>query len=68
MSATLVAAIEIVSRFGGAWSLIRWLRVIPRSWRDRLYDLIAGNRYRWFGRHDYCAMPDPKLADRFLGA
>lgn len=62
------AAIEIVSRFGGAWSLVRSLRVIPRSWRDRLYDIVAGNRYRWFGQHDYCAIPDPDLADRFLGA
>jgi len=60
------AAIEITSRLGGGWRAISGLRLVPRSWRDRLYDLIATNRYRWFGRHDYCAIPDPALADRFL--
>lgn len=60
------AAIEIVGRFGGAWRAMPVLRAVPRRWRDRLYDLIAANRYRWFGRHDYCAVPDPALADRFL--
>jgi predicted DCC family thiol-disulfide oxidoreductase YuxK len=60
------AAIEITSRFGGAWGAISFFRMVPRSWRDRFYDLIARNRYRWFGQHDYCAVPDPALADRFL--
>ncbi|MBI2255820.1 MAG: DUF393 domain-containing protein [Proteobacteria bacterium] len=61
------AAIGIISRFGGLWRLLRVLRVLPRSWRDGLYDVIAANRYRWFGQHAYCAVPDPALADRFLG-
>ncbi len=60
------AAIEITSRFGGLWRIVTGLRVVPRAWRDRLYDLIATHRYRWFGQHDYCAVPDPALADRFL--
>lgn len=42
------------------------MRVVPRAWRDRLYGLVAANRYRWFGQHAYCAVPDPALADRFL--
>lgn len=60
------AAIEIVSRFGGLWQLLRIMRIIPRAWRDRLYDMVATNRYRWFGQDAYCAVPDPALADRFL--
>lgn len=60
------AAIEIISRFSGLWQLLRVMRIIPRAWRDRLYDMIAMNRYRWFGQHAYCAVPDPALADRFL--
>lgn len=60
------AAIEIVSGFGGWWRLVGILRLIPRSIRDWLYDLIARNRYRWFGRHDLCLVPDSAQADRFL--
>ena len=60
------AAIEITSRFGGLWSLTRAFRILPRILRNPLYDLIAGNRYRWFGRQDLCLVPTPDLADRFL--
>ena len=59
-------AIEIVSGFGGPWRGLKLLRLIPRPVRDWLYDGVAGNRYRWFGRHDLCLIPDPTQADRFL--
>jgi hypothetical protein len=38
----------------------RWLwlfHVIPRVIRDAFYDLVARNRYRWFGRRDACMLP-----------
>jgi len=60
------AAIEIVAGFSGWWRALAIFRVLPRSWRDWCYDRIAGNRYRWFGRHDLCMVPDPAQADRFL--
>jgi len=60
------AAIEIVTGFAGWWRALAIFRVLPRSWRDWCYDRIAGNRYRWFGRHDLCMVPDPAQADRFL--
>ena len=60
------AAIEIVRGFGGLWRMIRVLRLIPRPVCDWLYNCVAGNRYRWFGRHDLCLVPDPAQADRFL--
>ena len=60
------AAIEIIRQFGGAWRGIGWLRLIPRPLRDWFYDRIAGNRYRWFGRHDLCLIPEPGQAERFL--
>lgn len=59
-------ASEIVRRFGGAWAVIGLLRFLPQRWRDGLYDCVARNRYRWFGRHDLCLIPDAALADRFL--
>ena len=44
-----------------------WEKLLPRGLRDRLYDLIARNRLRWFGRRESCFLPDPQYADRFLG-
>jgi predicted DCC family thiol-disulfide oxidoreductase YuxK len=39
------------------WPLLRVLRFVPRSLRDAVYDLVAANRYRWFGRSEYaCAL------------
>jgi predicted DCC family thiol-disulfide oxidoreductase YuxK len=34
--------------------------------RDWLYDWIARNRYRWFGKREACMMPTPELRSRFL--
>ena len=42
------------------------LKRAPRRLRDPLYDLIARNRYRIFGRTDQCMVPDPADRDRFL--
>jgi predicted DCC family thiol-disulfide oxidoreductase YuxK len=40
------------------------LRLVPRAWRDAVYDWAAANRYRWFGRA--CLAPDPAWAERVL--
>ncbi len=40
--------------------------VIPRFIRDWVYDVIASNRYRWFGKKDECWLPTPELKSRFL--
>jgi predicted DCC family thiol-disulfide oxidoreductase YuxK len=62
----LDAFIEIARRFGGIWRLVPVLYAVPRALRDRLYGLIARNRYRWFGKRDACFLPTPELAARFL--
>jgi predicted DCC family thiol-disulfide oxidoreductase YuxK len=51
---------------GFPWSLISVLRVLPRAGLDRLYDLIARNRLKWFGVQSACYLADPRYADRFL--
>ena len=48
------------------WRWLRWLRLLPRGLRDAVYDLIAGRRHRWFGRHEACPRPAPEVRDRFL--
>lgn len=48
---------------------VRWLRplvLIPSFIRDPLYDLVARNRYRWFGRHPTCFVPTPQTRGRFI--
>jgi len=60
------AAIEVVSRFGGAWKFVAVLRLIPRVARDWVYSAVARNRYRWFGRTEACMIPTADVKGRFL--
>ena len=61
------AVIRISKYFGGAWPLCMIALVIPRFIRDFMYDIIAKNRYRWFGKYDTCRLPDREFEDRFYG-
>ena len=58
------AIIRISKYLGGVWPLAMILLIIPRVIRDALYDIIAKNRYRWFGKYDTCPLPDPEFEDR----
>lgn len=62
------APLEIVRRLGGAWSLLAVFKIIPRSIRNAVYDWIARNRYRWFGKKEECMLPRPEWKERFLDA
>lgn len=46
------------------WTQIFW--IIPRFIRDEAYNLVARNRYRWFGRRDSCMVPTPDVKTKFL--
>lgn len=46
------------------WTNLFW--VIPASIRDIVYNIIARNRYKWFGRKEECMIPTPDLRSRFL--
>ena len=60
------AALRIARRLEGAWPLLYVFNAVPRALRDVLYDWIANNRYRWFGKRDACRIPTPELRARFL--
>lgn len=62
------AALRIARALGPPYTLLGVGWVLPRPIRDAVYDLIARNRYRWFGRRDTCMTPAPNLAARFLDA
>lgn len=59
-------AVRVVTYLSGFWPIFRIFRFIPRFFRDPIYNWIAANRYRWFGKQDQCLMPQPEWKDRFL--
>jgi predicted DCC family thiol-disulfide oxidoreductase YuxK len=61
------AVISVLRKLGGFWSAVALLlRALPKSLRDRGYDVIARSRYRIFGKHDTCLLPQEKYQDRFV--
>lgn len=60
-------ALRMVRSFPGLWPLLYLLVIIPKSIRDAIYNWVAANRYRWFGKKDACWMPTPELRERFIG-
>ena len=60
------AVMRIAARLGLPWRGLAGLRILPLPLRDGAYDLLARNRYRWFGRTEICPAPDRDFRDRFL--
>ncbi len=60
------AALKIIKQLGGFFRVLLIFRVIPQSWRDHVYDLIAKHRFRWFGRRGSCMMPTKEQRERFI--
>ena len=60
------AALKVLNLIGGRWSLLYSFILVPQSIRDFVYNLIAKNRYRWFGKKDNCMIPTASLKERFL--
>ncbi|SHE94483.1 Predicted thiol-disulfide oxidoreductase YuxK, DCC family [Arenibacter palladensis] len=60
------AALKIAQSFGGVWQLASVFEWIPEKIRDWVYDYIAKNRYKWYGRKDACMIPTPELKSKFL--
>ncbi|SDR78477.1 thiol-disulfide oxidoreductase DCC family protein [Gramella sp. MAR_2010_147] len=60
------AALEISRDLSGGYSLLKHFLFIPESLRDGVYDFIANNRYKWFGKKEQCMIPTPELRSKFL--
>ncbi len=60
------AALKIAGALGGVWAISGVFWLVPRIVRDGVYNWVARNRYRWFGKMDTCMMPSPELEQRFL--
>ena len=60
------AALKVARRLDGIVSLLNGFIIVPRFIRNPVYDFIARNRYKWFGKRQECMVPEPGVADRFL--
>ncbi len=61
------AAMEIARHFRAPWRWAAAAAVVPRPFRDAVYDLVARRRYRWFGRRQDCTVVPPAQRHRFIG-
>ena len=60
------AALEIAKDLKGLYPVLSLCSVLPVKFRDLIYDLIAKNRYKLFGKKKVCPLPDPSTKDKFL--
>ena len=60
------AALKISRKITSLWKLFYILIIIPRPLRDIGYDIIARNRYKWFGKRETCRIPTPDEMKKFL--
>lgn len=50
------AVLRILDALGGFWRVVSWLRFVPVSVRDPIYDCVARHRLRWFGNQNACSL------------
>lgn len=60
------AVIQIMRTLHGLFTPATLLRIFPGSLSDSVYDFVAKNRYKWFGRFDACPMPSKDIGHKFL--
>ena len=60
------AALRLSRRLNGILPLLYGFMIVPKFIRDGVYNLIARNRYKWFGKTETCLIPSPDLQARFL--
>jgi predicted DCC family thiol-disulfide oxidoreductase YuxK len=60
------AALRVARVLKAPWSWLYPLIYIPSPIRNFVYDTVARNRYRWFGKQESCWVPTPELRARFL--
>ncbi|MEP7109213.1 MAG: thiol-disulfide oxidoreductase DCC family protein [Ferruginibacter sp.] len=60
------AALKVCKYLTALWPLLYGFIIVPGFIRDGIYNWIAKNRYKWFGKQDQCMIPTPKIIDRFL--
>lgn len=60
------AALKVMNNFGGIWQFSQIFWIFPENFRNFIYDYIAKNRYKWFGKKESCMIPTAELKAKFL--
>lgn len=60
------AALKAASELGFPTNLLSIFLIVPAFMRNWVYDFIAKNRYKWYGKKDACMIPTLKLKNKFL--
>lgn len=61
------AALKLYGQLGWYWKWTQIFWIVPSFIRNAVYDVIAKNRYKLFGKKDACMIPTPEVRNRFLG-
>ncbi len=62
--AAAISRIAMHLRF--PYSCFRWIKYLPKPISNWIYDCIASNRYKWFGKKEHCYLPTPEERERFI--
>ncbi|XMO86028.1 DCC1-like thiol-disulfide oxidoreductase family protein [Algibacter sp. AS12] len=60
------AALKIAAKLSFPTNILAIFLIVPNFIRNWVYDFIAKNRYKWYGKKDACMIPTPELKSRFL--
>jgi predicted DCC family thiol-disulfide oxidoreductase YuxK len=60
------AALKVCRHLRGLWPLCYGFIIVPKFIRDGIYNWVAQNRYKWFGKKESCMIPTPEVKARFL--
>jgi len=60
------AIIHAVQQLGGIWKIISLGKLLPHSLKNAIYNVVARNRYRVFGKSDSCVLPEPRHRQKFI--
>ena len=60
------AALEIAKNLGGIFYFATLFSILPISFNNYIYDYIAKNRYKWYGKKEACLIPTKAIQAKFL--
>ena len=60
------AGLKLYNQLPWYWKWTQLFWIVPRVIRDAVYNFIARNRYKWFGKRDQCMVPSAEVRERFL--
>ena len=60
------AALKISKELGGIYALLGIFTLLPNAVTNIVYDYVARNRYKWYGKKEACMIPTPEMKAKFL--